>query len=229
MLVMVYRFFNFLILKRNKYKTLLVYRSALKRPIKSLFPHYNIESDENLKNLMLCVKNKFKKSIETPLWDLDKVLKYIRSITKNDVETYVKKCFFLVLLASRRIAEFKALVVSRLMECSDGSIILRPHSKFLKKNHTGKFYPQDIPIPSFIEDLNICPVHHLKSYLKITSDIFKNSKKKRPDQLWIDMNGKSLNLSKMRSWFREIVFKGDSEASNENTKFHSIRAVAAST
>ena len=72
-LVMVYRFFNFLILKGNKYKTLLVYRSALKRLIKSLFPHYNVESDENLKNLMLCVKNKFKKSIETPLWDLDKV------------------------------------------------------------------------------------------------------------------------------------------------------------
>ena len=135
-----------------------------------------------------------------------------------------------MLLASpRRIAEFKALVVSRLIECSVGSIILRPHSKFLKKNHTGKFYPQDIPIPSFIEDLNICPVHHLKSYLKITSDIFKNSKKKRPDQLWIDTNGKPLNLSKMRSWFREIVLKGDSEASNENTKFHSIRAVAAST
>ena len=32
----------------------------------------------------------------------------------------------------------------------------------------------------------------------------------------------------MRRWFRDIVIKGDNSASASNTKFHSVRAVAAS-
>ena len=147
----------------------------------------------------------------------------------NNFSLYFKKCFFLVLLASpRRINEFKALVVSRIVHCADGSLVLRPHSHFIKKNHSDKFYPQDVPIPSFPEMPEICPVEHMKNYLQLTSDIFQHKRKRRPDSIWLDINGKPLNLSKMRSWFRQIVLSGDTEASRETTTFHSIRAVAAS-
>ena len=227
--VMVYRFFNYLILKNFKYQTLLVYRSAIKRPIRSIMPSYSIEKDENLKNLLVYAKTNSKKEDELKLWDLDKVLNYVKTISMVDLDMYFKKCFFLNLLASpRRINEFKSLVVSRIVHCSDGSLVLRPHSRFIKKNHTEKFCPQDVPIPSFPENPEICPVEHLENYLRLSSDLFLQSGKRRPDQLWIDTQGKPLNLSKMRSWFRQLVIAGDSEASVNNTKFHSIRAVAAS-
>ena len=78
--VMVYRFFNFLILKGYKYQTLLTYRCAIKRPIKSLLHNYCIETDENLKNLLLYAKTNCKKKCDVKLWDLDKVISFVNYV-----------------------------------------------------------------------------------------------------------------------------------------------------
>ena len=228
--VVVYEFFNHLIDRKLVYKTLLCYRSALKRPLRALLPDFNLVEDEIISNLLRYAKTNFKKKSQKLVWDLDKVIHYVKCISKNNLELYFKKCFFLTLLASpKRISEIKAQVISRMIECTDGSIILRPHSKFIKKNNTESFYPEDVTIPEFKDDVSICPVKHLKDYIKLTKKMCQTLKIKRPDQLWVDLKGKPLQLHKIRIWFRDIVLAGDSNASIENTNFHSIRAIAAST
>ena len=79
-LVLVYKFFNSLVVKGYKFNTLLAYRCALKRPIRSLFPEFCIEKDEHLQNLLVYAKTHCKKPEEVVLWDLDRVLGYVASI-----------------------------------------------------------------------------------------------------------------------------------------------------
>ena len=226
----IYEFFNSMINENYTYGTLLSYRSAMYRPIKSLIKDYDLVKDDTLCNLLKFAKTHLKKHSSEDVWDLDKVVVYLKSIDdRQDVDLVFKKCFFLVLLANpKRISEFKAFVISKIVFFDDNSIILKPHSKFLSKNHTNKFCPKNISIPQFPQDLSICPVRHLKMYLSLTKRICSHLKIKRPECLWIDSKGKPLNLHKMRSWFRDIVLHADPQATVKSTNFHSIRGVAAS-
>ena len=227
----VLEFFNFLIEKNQSHSSLLIYRSAISRPLKFYFPEINLTQEDDLTQLLKYCKTHHKKKVqEFPPWDLDKVILMLRDPPEeyNSSLFEMQKAFFLVLLAApKRIAEFQSLTISK-STVGEDFIILRPHQKFIKKNHSSNFVPRDLKIPCFKECSSICPVKNLKNYLRISDNLCKENNVHRPDNLWIDSKGKPLSLLKMRSWFRSIIFKSDPSCSIKETIFHSVRGQVAS-
>ena len=77
--------------------------------------------------------------------------------------------FFLVLLASpKKISEFLAFSLPEIEFLKDNSVLLKPHAKFIRKNHSSSFRPTDVKIVPLTCDPTLCPVRALKNYIQTT-------------------------------------------------------------
>ena len=228
----VYEFFNHLIDKNLAYSSLLQYRSGISKPLKYLLPKLDLIQDSFMKALLqytkshnIKIRNKF------PFWNLDKILEMFTStqfknLCKKNTNIYFKKVIFLILLASpRRISEFQALSLTN-SSIDHNEVILRTHSKFIKKNASATFNPLDIKIPSHSENLDICPVHNLHQYLQITEKICLNKNISRPDQIFIKEDTRPFTTHQLRSSVREIIIRADPLAPKQSSTFHSVRKIA---
>ena len=228
----VYEFFNHLIDKKLKYGSILQYRSAISRPLRYLLPKLDLLQDTVIKDLLQFTKShQIKSNHEFPFWNLDRVIEMLSSPQFNSLchqshSLFFKKVLFLTLLASpKRIAEFHALSLSK-SSFRESSIILRPHDKFIKKNATAIFNPEDIIIPKFAENKIICPVYNLQQYLEITSSICEERRVPRPDQLFIKDDTRPFTIHQLRSSIKEIIIRADPLSPKETSNFHSVRKIA---
>ena len=89
----------------------------------------------------------------------------------------------------------------------DGSVLLVPHPKFIRKNQAITFKPKDFRVYPFIEDPEVCPVRTLKHYIFNTQRPCKINKVNRPVNLWINKKFKHASKTNLRTWQRTIIFK----------------------
>ena len=225
----VVEFFNYLTNKQYLSTTLKGVRSALREPLKLYFPEYDILSDPWIDLLIRHVKShNLRPAPSFPSWDLDLVVRMLRSRVDQSLEFTFKKAFFIVFLACPyRIAEFKAISLSS-SSFSPSHASLRPHSLFASKNQVDSFSPSPIIIQAFPEMSEICPVSILNSYIEYTKALCRDKGIPRPDQLWLNCNLKPLTFNIMRKWVRDVIFLGDPNATMRGTNVHSIRGQVAS-
>ena len=197
-----------------------------------MLPDLNLLQDNFIKDLLQFTKShQIKQNKQFPFWNLDRVLEMLSSsqfkaLCVKNPSLYFKKVIFLVLLASpKRITEFKSISLSKSTITLD-KIILRTHAKFIKKNATAFFNPTELPIPSYPNNTDICPVYNLNKYLEITQKISQNTDSLRPDQLFIKENGLPFTTHQLRSSIREIIIRADPLAPKESSTFHNVRKVA---
>ena len=228
----VYEFFNSLIDRQLSYGSLLQYRSALTKPLKFLISDLNLLEDIYIKDLLRYAKSHLlKKDKNFPKWSLEKILEMLastqfNSLCSSDHSLLFKKVIFLTALASpRRISEFQAFSISK-SNFKNSEIILRTHSKFVKKNASATFSPSDIKIPSFPENNLLCPVYNLLKYLQITNSLCQKNNSVRPDQLFINTEGAPITKHQLRASIRNIIARADPFSLTHSTSFHSIRHVA---
>ena len=214
-------------------QSLRMYRSALKRPILELL-HVNILENNWVVYMFDYAKTHLKKSSPYfPSWDVEKVLKYLNSSSffqqcQTDKSLRMRADFFLLLLASpTRISECQAASLSNSFVNSEGILLLKTHGKFLPKNHSATFKPKPIRIPKNIRFPRLCPVLAYQRYISFSHELCMNLNISRPDALWLNSKGCKASLKQLRFWFRDIIFRADPNAKFNNTKFHSIRKVAA--
>ena len=205
------------------------------KPLSLIFDNYNFLADIHLKTIFTFAKVNFKKEEKYfPCWSLDKVVEMFKSrefkcLCIQNIEYSLLKDFFLILMACpKRISEFQALTIPEIKFFKDGSVILAPHPKFIRKNENFHFKPKDFKIYPLNEDPEVCPVRALKHYIFNTRRLCKIHKVTRPVNLWINKKLKPASKANLRVWLRSIIFKADNSASTENTKFHSVRGLAAS-
>lgn len=189
--------------------------------------------DKTIKDLLQYTRSHLiKEEKQFPFWDLDKVLEMFQSKQFNSLcsvkpDLYFKKVLFLTILAvPRRIEEIKAISISR-STFKESEMILRPHAKFIKKNASATFNPQEIKIPKFTENPAICPIYNLQQYLEITNKICSNKNQVRPDQLFIKSDSSPFSTHQLRSSIREIIFRADPFSNKSTSTPHSIRKTAA--
>lgn len=227
-------FFGDLIDKCVSYSSLLAYRTALNRPIKSLI-NVEIVNSENLKQLFKYAKSHLKKqSVSVPCWKIDKVLSVLMSKKFKERCKFNSKLrndadMFLVLLACpKRISEFSDFRLSSLKFYKNGSMSIHPSSTFFAKNHSATFQPENYNIEPNVKFPDICPVMAMKRYVNYTNKWCHNKKIVRPDFLWLNDRGTRASHQYLRSSVRNIIKESDSNISNKQSKFHSIRSVVAS-
>ena len=133
----------------------------------------------------------------------------------------------MLLAGPSRISECQAASLSSSFINSANKLLLKTHGKFLPKNHTATFKPKPIVIPQNVRFPNLCPVQAYRRYVAFSNDLCENLKLSRPDALWLNSKGRKASLKQLRFWFRDIIFRADPNARINNTKFHSIRKVAA--
>ena len=127
-------------------------------------------------------------------WSLDKALQLASSIDPDQCsfQQLLRKTLFLIALASgARLSEMTAL--SRAPKfvkfLHTGEVLLSPHAKFLAKNEDPqkRWKPwKIIPLP---QDLSLCPVSTLRSYLEKTHSwtsgpLFRREKRRNYLHQW---------------------------------------------
>ena len=228
----VVEFFSQLIQLDYNYNTLLVYRSALRRPVLGTYG-MDIVENQLIQNLFKSAKSKARsqnkcKKVE---WDLELVLRMLDSrkfleACASDWKLRFMSDFFLVLVANPlRISEFHSLVVENIDFKANGSVCLKPFEGFIPKNQTIHFVPNSITIPCYKENKNLCPVVALKRYLSKTEEICRTANKARLSNLWLNFRGDKLSKLSMRNWLKKIVSRADPQVDSRNLRFHSIRGV----
>ena len=179
------------------------------------------------------------RAVRPPSWDLEAVLRYLRSpifdpLASSSLHDLTRKTLFLVALATaKREGEIQA--VSRVVSFSSSSAGLSYVPEFLAKTETALHpLPRSFSIQSLQdfaaglpEDLLLCPARSLREYLRRTS-CFVN----RPRRLFISPRRPSRAMSKNGISFllREvIVHSGASSEDGAAPRAHSIRGIATST
>ena len=227
-LSLVVEFFNNLANRNFKSSTLKSISSVLREPLRRFFEGYDIVSDPWVSRIIQYVKRrKLSPSGSFPSWDLDLVLRMLTDRPEYDRDFFFKKTLFIAFLACPyRIAEFKAISISR-STFTPHHILLRTHPSFFSKTQTDVFSPTPIVIPEFPENPHICPVSLINRYLKLTQSLCAEKKVPRPDHIWVSLNLKPISECLIRKWVRDIIFLGDPIATSAGTHAHSIRGQVA--
>lgn len=225
----VLEYFNFLVSKGFQVSTLKSIRSILREPLKLYFPGFDIGQDVVITKLLQFVKsNRPKEAFRFPAWDLDLVIRMIQLREREELEYVFKKTLFILFIACPyRVSEFRAISISS-SSFSPHHVLLRTHLLFYSKNQTNSYCPQPIALQVFEEDQRICPVGLINTYLRITEALCRDSKKDRPDQLWIGTNLRPLTVSKISRWVKEMIFLADPNAGRFNFGVHTVRSQVAS-
>ena len=227
----VIEFFSELIASGHATSSLQQYRCALKVPLKAFLPSFDLYSSPVLLQLFRHSATHYKRPVrEYPAWDLDRVLSMFRGDgwRSKDPGHLLKKALFLVLLAApSRGSEFLASTLSSSTISSD-FLTLRAPPHFFAKNHSHAYAPSPVPIPSFAEDLNICPVHTFHLYREMLVAKAATQGVDLPDKVWLDVSLKPLTKVKLRQLFREVIFEADPNAAVCDTRLHSVTGNVAS-
>ena len=172
-------------------------------------------------------------------WDLNKVLSSLRSPPFEPIESIplrllTQKTLFLISLATaKRVSEIQALAYAVSSQGSD--IILSYVPEFIAKTETtDNPLPRCFPLKSlgdFVgnleEELLVCPVRCLRTYIRRTSKI-----PNRPKRLFLSPRflSKALSKNAMSFFLRDLISKSGALGSNEgpSPKAHSIRSMATS-
>ena len=112
-----------------------------------------------------------------PKWSLDVVLDFLQSPdladpTNLSIQDLTRKTVFLVAMASAyRVSEIHALSrdETTLRWNQDGSVSLATRDGFLAKNKRPTAAGQQITLQPLNEQPDLCPVHHLRVYVEVTS------------------------------------------------------------
>ena len=210
--------------------------------LSSVFRHRlpEISSSVVLKDLIRSFSSgRTSSDISPPSWDLDKVLQALRSAPYEPLESaslrnLTKKTLFLVALATaRRVGELQALSV-RVAE-SGPDLLLSYRPGFVAKTESASN-----PIPrtfllkslgdfaaSLEEELLLCPVRALRTYLDRTRDL-----PRRPQSLFISPRFPSRAISKnaLSFFLRELISGAGAvgEDGGRPPRAHSIRGVSTS-
>ena len=178
------------------------------------------------------------REVRPPVWDLIKVLTYLRSsvfepLSQSSLRDLTRKMLFLLALATAKsVDELQVLSQSISFSSSAAGISYVP--EFLAKTETSvRPLPRSFSIPplgdftaGLPDDLLLCPVRSLRSYVARTSK-FVN----RPCRLFVSPRCPARAMSKNAiSYFlpEVIVQSGSSSESGATPKAHSIRGIATS-
>lgn len=202
--------------------TLCNYRSAITTTIKAArgCDVSHLSSDPHIAQVLEGVKNEFpEKQVQTPLWDVFLVLKYLRGapfepIQNCSLKLLTQKAFFLVMFAcSRRLSGMHALSgLDKDVEFSstNDSCILSFLPEFRAKNQDALSDSQCVEIPSLSrilgpddQDLLNCPVRMIKQYLKRT-----HAHRLGKRRFFISTSPsykKDISKNTMAAWLRDLI------------------------
>ena len=214
------------------------YRSMLSLVFRFELP--SLGSDMNIRDLLRSFHLSRPPSRQTtPPWDLDRVLRYLRSdsfepLATASLRALTSKTLFLVALASaKRVGELHALSVRAVSQGSD--IVLSYHPWFLAKTETASNpLPRSFVIKSLAEFVGtleeerlLCPVRALRCYLARTKTLPARSK-----SLFCSLARPSAPMSKngISYLIREVLSGAGAVEGDGATppRAYSVRAVATS-
>ena len=215
--------------------TVMGYHSMLSAVFRFQLPE--ISSSPVIHDLLRSFKVEAPCAVRPPSWDLEVVLRYLRSpifepLASSPLRDLTRKTLFLIALdTAKRVGEIQAL--SRVVSFSSSSAGLSYVPEFLAKTETAvRPLPCSFSIQSLQgfaaglpEDLLLCPVRSVREYLRRTSS-FVN----RPRRLFVSPPRPSCAMSENDISFllREvIVHSGASPEDVAAPRAHSIRGIAA--
>ena len=179
------------------------------------------------------------RSIQPPLWDLNKVLAYLRSsafepLQSTSLQSLSKKTLFLMSLATaKRVSELQAL--SSIVSFSSEGAVVSYVPEFLAKTESAlRPLPRSFLVKSLTdfavgldEDLLLCPVRCLRIYLQRTAPGVNH-----PRHLFVSPRNPARAICKnaISYFLREVIAEtGASSVAGVVPRAHSIRSVATST
>lgn len=179
-------FLNKLFDDGKQYSTINNYRYAL-NPVLFLSTGESLTEGYIIKRVMNGFrKARPKKSTPPPRWDVDVVLRFLRSNKFEPLEdkpltvVFEKLCFLLIMASGRRPSDLTGLGHAGnliVWNNNDTHVTLYPHPDFVAKNRSNTFCPEPMSIPALGPKLAEgdnnrlnCPVRALKLFLKRTEN-----------------------------------------------------------
>ena len=224
--------------KKFSLSTVKAYRSMLSAVF--LFHGIQIGSDPSLHALIRSFSLERPQGVlSPPSWDLDKVLRFLRSdffepLESKPLKIITQKTLFLVSLATaKRVGELQALTKNVSFRGKDIAVSYSPG--FVAKTESARN-----PLPRFFivrslgdfaaglnEDLLLCPVRALSIYLRVTKGLVG-----RAPSLFVSPSRISRPISKNAISFclRDVIMKAEGSGRDEGPlpRTPSIRSVATS-
>ena len=213
------------------------YRSMLSAVFKSVLPE--ISSSPVLHDLLRSFQVEAPiREVRPPSWDLPTVLTYLRFSSFEPLSTIslrdlTRKTLFLISLATaKRVGELQALSCRVSFSSSSAGLsyvpefvaktesAMRPLSRSFEVKSLGDF-AAGLP-----EDLLLCPVRSLSSYLDRTSGLVN-----RPRRLFVSCKcpSRAMSKSNISYMLREVIVQsGASSQCGQVPRAHSIRGIATS-
>ena len=216
------------------------YRSALSSVYK--FSGVNITDDIVISDLVSAFEKEIpRKGISVPKWDLDVVLRYLRSASYEPIKDLPilrltqKTVFLLALATAKRVGELQALSGS--VGKKSRSLVLSYRQDFLAKTETpSNPLPRTFEVPSLADlvgrdedDRLLCPVRAVRCYRKMTDS------PSRPDYLFLSPSNQSRPMTKngLSYLIRSVIWEAhqhlqDSDLLREDVRAHDIRGISTS-
>ena len=207
-----------------EYRTIGVHRSAISAyhlPVDGI----NIGKHPRVSSLMAGISNLRPPRLKyCTIWDVQVVLDYLRQWSDYTVlspkQLTLKVAMLLALIAINRGSELKLLDLSYMAVCKSKYVF--SFGKTVKHSREGKT-PPAIEFNAMIENINLCPVAALNSYITLTAP-WRNGE----TQLFLSFvkPHKAVSKSTITRWMKEVL-----KLSGINTDIfqtHSVRAASSS-
>ena len=178
----------------------------------------SFSSDTLLKDIVQGASSEEARSpVRFPAWDLVPVLASLRLPPYEPIGIcelkylFFKTAFLIALASGRRCSEVHALHYSDLATEPDGSISVRFLPEFLAKNQ-----PSGLPAPPILikplapflcdddEDITLCPVRALKTYLK-RSKFLRSPLKRRLFVSFREDVKKDISCATISRWLKTVI------------------------
>jgi integrase len=201
-------------------RTILGYRSSLALPLRLAFC-----IDTGSKEFSLLAKTQFRlrppEAKRFPTWSLETALASLKNPQFNPPESqqhHLLKAIFLTALASgNRASELAAMERSSII-FSSNAVTIPVKRGFLFKNQTWDRLPPEISFSKLLEDIPLCPVENLRSYLASTKD-----QAHRGHLFLHPVSNKPLTAANISYWLAKAI---KILAKNEDGRAHDMRKLA---
>ena len=217
------------------------YRAALSSVFK-FSEGLNIGSNPVISDLISAFEKEVpRRRFVPPKWDLDIVLRYLRSPTFEPIQNLTlhrltqKTAFLLALATAKRVSELQA--ISGVLGRKSHSLVLHYRQDFLAKTESyANPIPRSFEVPSLKElvghheeDRFLCPVRAVRCYRKVTDS------RTRPDYLFLAPSDTSRPMTRnaLSYIIRQVIWEAhqqlkDSDFPRGDIRTHDLRGIGTS-